>query len=98
MPHDTKNNSNINTDGHYVRLCATLTLTAVIATEARIALAVSGHALAITRASVRAVLGHVLGHRCVEGQLLLVTVVVVDREEPVAGLHVFRHFPTHRGL
>lgn len=75
-----------------------LTLTAVIATETRIALAMAHHTLAIVRAPVRAVLGHVFGNCRVEGQFLVIPIVVVDGEEPVARLHVLGYFSTHRRL
>lgn len=55
-------------------------------------------ALAVARASVRAVLGHVLGDSRIECQLLFVTVIVVDGDEPVAGLHVFGDLTADRRL
>lgn len=76
----------------------TLTLIAVVAAETGIALAVSGDTLAVVGASVRAILGHVLGDSRVEGQLLLIPVIVVDREEPVTRFHVLGYLTTHRGL
>lgn len=75
-----------------------LTLAAVIAAESRIAFAVASNTLAIAGAPIRAVLCHVLSDGCVKGQLLLVAVIVVDREEPVTWFHVFRYLATHRGL
>lgn len=61
---------------------------AIIATETGIALAMSQQALSIARAAVRAVLRHVLGNGRIEGQLLHVPVVVVQRDEPMTRLHV----------
>lgn len=61
---------------------------AIIATEAGIALAMTQQALSIARAAVRAVLRHVLCNGRVEGQLLHVPVVVVQRHEPMTRLHV----------
>lgn len=57
---------------------ASLTLTAIVATEAGIALAVSEQTLTIAGAAVRAVLGHILRDDRVERNLLRVTIVVVD--------------------
>lgn len=75
-----------------------LTLAAVVASVAGIALTVAEQALAVAGAPVRAVLGHVFCDRTVKGDLLRVTVVVVDRQEPVAGLHVAGHLSAHRRL
>lgn len=61
---------------------------AIITTESRIALAMTQQALSIARATVRAVLGHVLSNGRIECQLLHVTIVVVQRDEPVTRLHV----------
>lgn len=68
-----------------------LTLTAVFAAESWIALAMAEQTLAVARTPVRTVLRHVLGDGRLERDLLLVAVVVVQRHEPVAGLHVARH-------
>lgn len=77
---------------------AILTLTAVIPAESRIALAMPGHTLAVVGATVGAILGHVLCDSCVEGELLLIPVVVVHREEPVPGLHILGYIAANRGL
>lgn len=61
---------------------------AIITTESRIALAMTQQALSIARATVRAVLCHVLSNGRIECQLLHVTIVVVQRDEPVTRLHV----------
>lgn len=76
----------------------TYTFAAVIASVAGIALAVPQQALTIAGATVRAVLGHVFRNEGIERYLLGVAVVVVDRQEPVAGLHVAGHFAAHRGM
>lgn len=55
-------------------------------------------ALAFAAAAVRAVVGHVLGDDGDEADLLGIAVVVVEREEPVAWLHVVRHLLLYRGL
>jgi len=73
-------------------------LAAVVAPEAWVALAVPQQALSVAGAAVGAVLGHFLGHGRVEGQLLHVPVVVVERYEPVPRFHVARHLPGYRQL
>lgn len=84
--------------GSWANGIESLTLAAVVAAEAWIALAVTDQTLAVVRAAVRAVLGHVLGDGRVERELLLVPVVVVDGHEPVTRFHVLGHLTAHRGL
>lgn len=56
----------------------TLTLATIIAAKAGVALAMAEQTLSISGASIRAVLGHVLGDARLEGDLLLVAVIVVQ--------------------
>lgn len=73
-------------------------LAAVLAAEAWIALAVAEQTLAFAAATVRAVVSHVLGDHGDQADLLWIAVVVVEREEPMAGFHVVRHFFLDRRL
>lgn len=71
-------------------------LAAVVATKAGIALTMAQQALSIAGATVRAILCHILGNGGVEGDLLRVTIVIVQRDEPVTGLHVTCNFACYR--
>lgn len=85
-----------------VELCETgnkeLTLAAVVAAKTRITFTMADLALSISAASIRAILCHILGHRRVEGQLLAIAIVVINRHEPVTRLHVLGHFAANRRL
>lgn len=72
-----------------------LTFAAVVATKARITLAVAEEALSVAGAAVWTVLGHVLGNNGEKGHLLCITVVIVQGHKPVAGLHVARYFTSN---
>lgn len=54
--------------------------------------------LALAAASVRAIVRHVLGDHGDEGHFLGIAVVVVERQEPVARLHVVGRFLLYRRL
>lgn len=71
---------------------------AVLAAETGIALAMAQEAFAFATATVGTVVGHVLGDDGHERHFLVVAVVVVQRQEPVAGFHVVRDFFLDRGL
>lgn len=64
-----------------------LTLIARITAKACIALAMTADAVSVTIAAVRAISHHLASYRCIERHLLVVPVVVVQRDEPKAGLH-----------
>lgn len=76
----------------------TLTLATIIATETGIALTMAEQTLSVARAAVRTVLRHVLGNARLEGDLLLITIIIVQRYEPMTGLHVARHLTIDRRL
>ena len=65
-----------------------LTLSTVRAVEARLALALPEHAVAVAAAALGAVTGQLAGHLGHEGHLLRLVVVVVDAQKPMAGLQV----------
>lgn len=73
-------------------------LTAVVASEAGITLAVSQQALAIAGAPIRAVLRHIFRYGCIESQLLHIPIVVVERDEPVPRLHIAGHLASYGKL
>ena len=73
-------------------------LATVLAAEAWVTLTVAEQTLALAAAAVRAVVRHILGDHCNEAYLLGIAVVVVEREEPVARLHVVRHLLLYRRL
>lgn len=77
---------------------ALLTLAAIVASEAGIALAMSHQAFSFSAAAVRAIVGHVVGNGGHERDFLGVSVVVVQRQEPLALFHVIRSFLLHRRL
>lgn len=75
-----------------------LTFTAVVAAKSWIALAMAEQTLSVARTSIGTVLRHVLGDTSLKGDLLFIAIVVVQRNEPVAGLHVSGHISTNRRL
>lgn len=73
-------------------------LVARVAAEARVALTVTADAVSVSVAAVGTVSHHFSGDRREERDLLIVTVVVVERYEPEAGLHEARNVAMDRGL
>ena len=73
-------------------------LAAIFATETGITLAVTQQAFTLTATAVWTIVRHVFGDHCYERDFLRITIVVVQRKEPVARLHVVRHFLLDRWL
>ena len=75
-----------------------LTVAAVVSAESGFALASTQDAFAVAVASARATQGHVASLRNETGRLLRVSVVVVKRNEPVAGFHVLQNLLLDQSL
>ena len=75
-----------------------LTVAAVVSAESGFALASTQDAFAVAVASARATQGHVASLRNETGRLLRVSVVVVKRNEPVAGVHVLQNLLLDQSL
>lgn len=73
-------------------------LAAVLATETRVTLTMSEQTFPLPATPVRTIMRHVLRDNGYERHLLRITVVVVQRKEPMARLHVVRHFLLDRRL
>lgn len=73
-------------------------LAAILATESRIALAVTEHTLAFATTAIWTVVRHILGNYTDETDFFGFAVVVVKREKPLTRLHVVRHFFLYRRL
>lgn len=73
-------------------------LAAIFATETRVTLAMTQQTFALPAATVRTIVRHVLRDYSYERHLLRIPVVVVQRKEPMARLHVVRHFLLDRWL
>lgn len=64
-----------------------LTLITRVTAKACIALTMTADAVSVSVAAVRTISHHLAGYRCIERHLLVVPVVVVQRDEPKARLH-----------
>lgn len=73
-------------------------LAAVLAPEAGDALAVAKQTFTLSTATVRAIVRHIFGYHGDKRHLLGVSVVVVQREEPMTRLHIVRHLFLDRRL
>ena len=93
-PPETGNSGEVSNSDH---LCA-LTLSAVRSVESRLALALAEDALSVAGASLGAVPGELGGDPGHEGYVLRLAVVVVEGEEPVAGVQEVGDRAAHRGL
>lgn len=73
-------------------IIGSLTVAAIVSAETGVALAMADHALAFAAAPVRAAQSHVLRYRRGKRDRGRVSVVVVQRHEPMARFQVVRDF------
>lgn len=69
-----------------------------VSAEASITLTVAANAISVSITSVRAVSHHFAGNRRIERHFLVVTVVIVERNEPKTGFHKSCNITVNRGL
>lgn len=67
-----------------------LTLITRFPAKASVALTVTANAVSVTVAAVGTISHHLAGYRCIERYLLVVSVVVVQRNKPESSLHEAR--------